>query len=462
MRESRYEHSQTRYESQPTTVYGDHQNGNRCFWKILFAIILTAAITFALTAGAAYMIYLRQLNPPATESQHAPAKGTLLSAKSASDVGLQFSDDPETVAALQKLVDVYNILKDNYYEDLSEAEMLEKMAEGLANTMGSKFTFYLTKEANEQIEQSMSGEYTGIGAVVSEDDGHVFRITDLIEGAPAVEAGLLIGDIIETVDGKPANEFENITHLASVIRGEEGSEVVLGIYRSSDSSQFEVTLARRKILTANTRSRMITDEIGYVQVTEFSHNVSVNFIDAVNNLVKKGAKRLVFDLRNNGGGLADETVKMVDYLTDDQIVASIKGRREGQDFSHEWRSDAKVGVPDDMSYVILVNRNSASSSELFSGALRDYGKATLVGEQTYGKGVGTLTYVLKDGSAVQVTNFEYFLPNGTSIQGIGLTPDFEVALPDDTAGLPISMLEPENDTQLQKAIEILEESLNNE
>ena len=194
----------------------------------------------------------------------------------------------------------------NYYEDLSEAEMLEKMAEGLANTMGSKFTFYLTKEANEQIEQSMSGEYTGIGAVVSEDDGPIFRITDLIADSPAVEAGLLIGDIIESVDGTPASEFENVTHLASVIRGEEGSEVVLGIYRSSDSSQFEVTLARRKILTANTRSRMITDEIGYVQVTEFSHNVSVNFIEAVDNLVKKGAKRLIFDLRNNGGGLADE------------------------------------------------------------------------------------------------------------------------------------------------------------
>lgn len=462
MKDTRYEHSQTRYEPEPTTVYGDHRNGNRCFWKILFAIILTAAITFALTAGAAYMIYLRQLNPPATDRGRTPLSGARLSTKSASEIGLQFSDDPETLAALEKLVDVYELLKDNYYEDLSEAEMLEKMAEGLTNTMGSEFTYYMTKEANEQVQESMSGEYTGIGAIVSEEDGSVFRITDLIEGAPAIEAGLRIGDVIESINGAPATDFESVTHLASVIRGEEGSEVVLGVYRSSDSSHFEVTLSRKKITTANTRSRMLTREIGYVQVTEFSHNVSVNFIEAVDTLIKKGAKRLVFDLRNNGGGLADETVAMVDYLTGDQVVASIKGRRDGREFSHEWRSDAKIGVPDDMSYVILLNKNSASGSELFSGALHDYGKATLVGEQTFGKGVGTLTYMLKDGSAIQVTNFEYFLPNGESIQGVGLTPDIEVLLSDEAASLPISMLDAEDDTQLQKAIEILEDSLEND
>lgn len=459
MNDSKYEHRQTRYREEPTTIYGDHRDGNRCFWKILFAVILTAAITFALTAGAAYMIYLRQQNPVASNRYNAPLSGAKLSTSASSEIGLQFSDDPETVAALEKLVDVYEILKDNYYEELTEAELLNRMAEGLTNSMGSEFTYYMTKEANEQVAESMSGEYSGIGAIVTEEDGAIFRITDLIEGAPAIEAGLLIGDIIEKANGVAASDFENVTHLASVIRGEEGSDIVLGIYRASENKQFDVTLQRKKITTANIRSRMLTDDIGYVQVTEFSHNVSVNFIDAVDELIDEGAKRLVFDLRNNGGGLADETVAMVDYLTDDQVVASIKGRRDGQEFSHEWRSDAKVGVPSDMSYVILLNRNSASGSELFSGALHDYGKATLVGEQTFGKGVGTLTYMLQDGSAIQVTNFEYFLPNGESIQSVGLTPDIEVALPEDVAGLPITMLEPEQDTQLQKAIEILEDSL---
>src|SRR5690606_29144618 len=134
-------------------------------------------------------------------------------------------------------------------------------------------------------------------------------------------------------------------------------------------------------------------------------------------------------------------------LAGDQVVATIEGRRDGRDFSLEWTSDAKVGVPDDMSYVILLNNNSASASELFSGALHDYGKAVLVGEQTFGKGVGTLTYVLSDGSAIQVTNFEYFLPNGESIQDVGLTPDVSVELSEEAAGLPITMMSEEQDTQ---------------
>ena len=457
MNDSGYEHSSARKISQPMPVYGDRRDNGSCFWKILFAVILTAAITFALTAGGAYMLYLRSAMPVTGTTD--PEHGMRISTAAAPQEGLQFSNDPETVEALQKLVDVYNILKDNYYEDLSEAELLEKMAMGLTNSMDSQYTYYLTKEVQEMSEESMSGEYSGIGAVVEEREPKYFRITDLIPGSPALEAGLRIGDVIESVSGQSASEFQDVSHLASVIRGAERSSVTIGVYRESDGSRFELTIERRKITNANTRHRMLTDAIGYIQVTEFSHNVSRNFIKAIDELVDKGAKRLVIDLRNNGGGLADECVKMADYLAGDQVVATIEGRRDGRDFSLEWTSDAKVGVPDDMSYVILLNNNSASASELFSGALHDYGKAVLVGEQTFGKGVGTLTYVLSDGSAIQVTNFEYFLPNGESIQDVGLTPDVSVELSEEAAGLPITMMSEEQDTQLARAVEILEESL---
>lgn len=452
-----YEHSSANQVYRQSPVYGDRSDNGNCFWKILFAVILTAAITFALTAGAAYMLYLRQTEP--APQQKKPGTAMRISTVAQPQEGLQFSNDPETVEALRKLVDVYTILKENYYEEFSEAELLEKMAEGLANAMGSQYTYYLTKEVNEQVEESMSGEYSGIGAVVEETSKSYFRIADLIQGSPALDAGLRIGDVIEKAAGMEAQAFNDVKHLASVIRGEEGTDVALTIFRESENRRFDVTITRSKIKNANIRSRMLTDGIGYIQITEFSHNVSRNFIDAVDELVAKGAKRIVFDLRNNGGGLADECVAMVDYLTDDQIVAKIQGRRDGSAFSHEWTSDAKVGVPDDMSYAILINNNTASASELFSGALHDYGKATLVGEQSFGKGVGTLTYVLDDGSAVQVTNFEYFLPNGENIQDVGLAPDVVVTLPEDAAGLPITMLTPEMDTQLAKAIEILEASL---
>lgn len=455
MNDTGYEHRSIHNAAPQRVVYGDRRDNGSCFWKVFFAVILTAAITFAVTAGGMYMLFVNGQLPQdrnAVEPDHAMR----ISTRSSKTTGLTFSDDPETVEALQKLVDVYSLLKDNYYEALSEAELLEIMTEGLANTMASRYTFYLTKEANEMVEESLSGEYSGIGAMVEQLDNNVYRVSNLFEDSPALEAGMRIGDFIEAVDGEPAANFTGVSHLASVVRGESGTEVTITIYRESSQERMDIVITRGTIHNPSVSQRMLSDEIGYIHVTEFSQQVSTSFTKAVDSLVAQGAKHIVFDLRNNGGGYADECVAMVDYLTGEATVASIKGRRQGKDFSEVWQSDAKKGVPDAMRFAILMNEFSASASELFAGALHDYGVATLIGEQSYGKGVGTLTYPLSDGSAVQVTNFEYFLPNGESIQDVGLTPDIEVFLSDDVSGLPLSMIADEDDAQLQQAIEVLQ------
>jgi carboxyl-terminal processing protease len=203
--------------------------------------------------------------------------------------------------------------------------------------------------------------------------------------------------------------------------------------------------------------RKLTDDVGYIMVREFSHNVSQNFFLALKDLQKSGARHLVIDLRNNTGGMASEVIAMLDYLLPTATLATLKGREDGQFFESDWRSGEKVFVPETMRYAILINEITASASELFAGCLRDYDKAVLIGEQTFGKGSGTITIKLADGSAVNLTNFLYYLPGGESIEGVGLEPDEIVRLPEEVMGTSISKLTLEQDTQLFAALSALEQ-----
>ena len=243
--------------------------------------------------------------------------------------------------------------------------------------------------------------------------------------------------------------------LALNIRVEQGTKVVIEIYRASDNKNYEFEITRANITNANIRSEMLTDDIGYVRIVEFNEGVGYNFVTAMNNLQDQGAKNIVFDLRNNGGGYVNEVLYMLDYLLPEGELITEIGRRSGKEFEITESSDAEMGVPADMKYACIMNNNSASASELFAGCLRDWNKAELVGETSFGKGVGTITQYLEDGSAVQITNFYYNLPSGTNVDGEGLIPDYEVELPEDVRNMIISRIDSEDDTQLQKAIEIL-------
>lgn len=198
---------------------------------------------------------------------------------------------------------------------------------------------------------------------------------------------------------------------------------------------------------------MLNDELGYLQVTSFTNDLYQDFKAGVDSLVKMGAKNIVFDLRNNPGGSAQTVHDMLDYLLPETDLVVEKGRRNGSSYEEVWTSDANMGVPEDMKYVILVNENSASASELFSGTLRDLGKAYLIGETTYGKGSGTVTFSLRDGSAINVTIFRYYLPSGYSVEDVGLDPDQEVKLSDEALLHNIRTLLVKDDAPLRAAIE---------
>jgi carboxyl-terminal processing protease len=409
-------------------------------------IIVTAAVTMLVT----FVITLA-VSFPLFRIMGAGSSPT----GSSERLSFSFAPDPDTEQALSKLQTVYQAITDHYYKEMTDAERLEAMTRGLVNEMDSPYTMYLTAEQNQQIEESMSGDYSGIGAFVGLNKEGLVEITEIIENSPAEAAGIKVGDQFVAVDGTDVTGFNDITAVAALVRGEPGTTVDLTFYRPSINDTVDITATRARITSASVAQRMLTEDIGYIQIREFSSNVSKNFESSIKQLTDQGASHFVIDLRNNTGGYANEVVAMLDYLLPKATLATLKGRNEGEPFVSTWDSDKFTGVPDTTRYAILVNGITASASELFSGCLRDYDKAVLIGEQTFGKGSGTITITLDDGSAINVTNFLYYLPSDESIEGVGLEPDQVVELPEEAQGQSISQLTLEQDTQLSAAIEYL-------
>lgn len=432
----------------------------KLFWPVFLAILLTASLTFVLTAAAGYIFYGDAVRKGIENSLGSEPGETDAEKPSGIDTGedkrtLTFTDDEGIEEALDKFSTVYNLLQDNYYQAFSDAEMIQKMTEGLINEMGSPYTFYLTPEYHDAVEDSMSGEYVGIGAIVMRDRDGVFVVNDIIPDSPAESAGLYVGDIFVKVDGHDVSNFEDVNELAAFVRGEEGTAVTLVLYRPVEDREVTLRILRRGITNVSVRYRMLDTGVGYIHMTEFSDHAAENFENAVQDLMDQGAQHLVIDLRNNGGGYAHECVNMLDVLLPPATVATIEGREDGKDYKDEWKTRTAALVPEDMRFVILLNRYSASASELFSGAMRDLAGAVIVGEQSYGKGVGTMTWQLSDRSAIQITGFEYFLPNGESVEEVGLVPDYDILLAPEVEVKAPNQRTLEEDTQLQKALDLL-------
>ncbi|NLM14782.1 MAG: S41 family peptidase [Clostridiaceae bacterium] len=431
------------YQQLPSGRATPEPKRGRPIWTYVLTVLITASITFMLTAGGAILIGVGLV------------KAGLFGGQSSPNV-LSFADDAETREAVAKLKDTIKILGDNYYEELSDVKILEALVSGVADRIGSRYTMYLTAEQYNMLEESMQGEYVGIGALVMMNRNGLVEITEVLQGSPAEAAGVRTGDVFLDVDGVDVSEMSTVEEVAAMVKGEEGTIVELLMFRPTEGRNLTFRIERRRIVNAALNSRMLTDEIGYIQIREFTGGVAELFAAAIDDLQGQGAQRLVIDLRNNSGGRADEVIRMLDYILPKMVIATIQGRADGRPFEETWHSDEEMAVPDTMRYAILINGMSASASELFSGCLRDHNKAYLIGEQSFGKGSGTQTFLLPDKSAVNVTTFLYYLPNGESIEEVGLTPDLPVVLPEEAAGLSIHQLTPELDTQLAAALDYLE------
>lgn len=358
----------------------------------------------------------------------------------------QIGNDKEMKKKLKLLG---SLIDDQYlYSDKLTKEQIEDgIYKGFAESMGDPYTVYYNAEETKDLFESTSGQFSGIGALLSlELKTGLARINKVYEDSPAEKAGLKEGDIIYQVD---EHEFlsGDLSELVSWVRGEEGTKVVIKVYRGENMEKKEFTVTRGIVEAVTVSSSMLEDKIGYLAISEFDTVTYEQFKEELAELEKQDMKGLIIDLRGNPGGILDITVNMLKEILPKGMIVSTKDKN-GKKEEYKNPKDHTFKKP----LVVLVDENSASASEIFTGAVKDHGVGTIVGKTTYGKGIVQRIIELRDGSSLKVTISEYFTPSGECIHGKGIKPNVEVEF----------QFDPEKDqydSQMQKAIAIIKGQL---
>lgn len=351
-----------------------------------------------------------------------------------------------------KLKQIVAYLDRYYVNGVDKKKLIEGTYAGLVAGVGDPYTVYYDEESFERLKVETEGTYAGIGVIVSIDpEDQLVTIVSPFIGGPGEKAGLLPGDKIIEVNNIDVTG-KKLDDIVSMIKGPEGTKVSLKIFRKSNNDVFNADLRRAKIDVPTVAHEMLDEDIGYLKITGFDQVTYKQFMDAYKDLQQQGQKGMIIDVRNNPGGLLHIVAKIADEILPEGLIVYTEdkeGRRE------EIRSDdtKKIQVP----LVILVNGNSASASEILAGSIKDHRVGTLVGTTTFGKGLVQNIIDLEDGTALKVTTSKYYTPNGTHIQDIGIEPDYIVELPEELNHK--IQLEPEEDLQLQKAIQVIREQL---
>ena len=353
----------------------------------------------------------------------------------------------------EKLEKIQDILDKNFYFDQDDQAKQDGIIKGYMEALDDPYSVYYTQEEYAKFMEDTDGEYVGVGVQVSQSvDTNIITIVKVFDG-PAKEAGIEAEDVITKVDGKDVSDME-LDNVVDMIRGEEDTNVTITVYRSSDSKDHEYTMPRRKVENPTVEYKMLSDNIGYISVSSFYEVTAVQFIDAVGKLNGDGMDGLIVDLRDNGGGLLDIAVEMLDFMLPAGKIVYTEDKDGNVIDSYNSTDDQQFTKP----LVVLVNGYSASASEIFAGAIKDYGIGTLVGTNTYGKGIVQRMFPLDDGSAIKVTISKYFTPKGNDIHKIGIKPDVEVEF--DSKAYKDS--DGENDNQLNAAIDEMLKKLGKE
>lgn len=345
-----------------------------------------------------------------------------------------------------ELVEAY--LEKYYVEDLDEAAIDNMLYTGMLAGVGDRYTYYLTADSLEQYMESTNGHFDGVGIEVYITQEGEVTISRIMDGEPASKSGLAKGDVVIGVDGEDMRG-KTLSEVAARIRGEAGTEVKIRVLRKSTGETLEFTVLRADVVLQTVRSELLEGKIGYIALSGFKENTYAAFHEALEELRQEGMRGLILDLRDNPGGLVRSVYEIgEEILPEGTMVYTLD--KEGN------RSDLKCDAAYlDIPLVLLVNGGSASASEILSGAVQDHGAGTIIGTQTFGKGLVQRLFTLPDGSGLNITIQKYYTPNGTSIHGVGITPDLSVELPEEYRESNIADIPQEADTQLQKALEIL-------
>ena len=349
--------------------------------------------------------------------------------------------------AADKIDELNSYLSLQYYDEVDEDALKESMYKGLMEGLGDPYSVYYTAEEYADMQVSTTGEYYGIGAGLSQDlETMEVTITKVYRGTPSEEAGLKDGDILISVEDIEATSME-VSKLVQHIRGEEGTTVHLKVYRPSTEETLEFDVERKNVQLPSIEGELLDNNIGYIQITEFQSNTATQFKEMLTDLQNQGMKSLIVDVRSNPGGLINSVVDILDVILPKGTVVYTEDKYGNR---NNYSSDSScIECP----LVVLVDGNSASASEIFAGAIKDYEYGTLVGTTTYGKGIVQTIYPLRDGDAVKLTTANYFTPDGNYIHEVGIEPD--IVLEYEYTGPEDGVYEKQYDNQLQKAIELL-------
>ena len=328
----------------------------------------------------------------------------------------------------------------------------EKLADAAANAMvkapGDRWSYYIPASEYESYREQSENAYVGVGITIqAAEDASGFLVLEVVPGGPAEEAGIQVKDLLIAVENTDIRSL-SLAEVRDLVKGQEETYVSLTVMRQGTGETLYVQ--RRKVKTPVASAQMLENDIGLVTIENFDERCAEESIAAIESLLEQGARKLIFDVRNNPGGYASELVKLLDYLLPEgDLFRTV--RYDGQE--HVDKSDADcLEIP----MAVLVNASSYSAAEFFAAALREYEAAVVVGEQTVGKGYFQTTYQLSDGSAVALSIGKYFTPKGISLAETGVTPDAMVSVEEETAeGIYYGTLLPEEDPQIQRAVELL-------
>ena len=395
-------------------------------WKIVLAILCA----FVIAAGS-FIAAVQYLNTRYAAALSAREEDSPVQAKA---------------AEVQEIIETY------FIDDYDEDTLADGAASGMVDATGDEWSYYLSADEVAAYEESMANAYVGVGITITEDaEAGGMRVEEVVSGGPAEEAGIRVGDLLLAVEGEDVLPI-GIDGTRNLVRGEEGTRV--NMHFSRNGSEYDVSVERRSIETPVVTGELLDGSIGYVKIDNFDERSAAETIAFVKDLIGQGVKALLFDVRFNPGGYADELVKVLDYLLPEgDLFRSV-------DYAGREEVDTSDASCVELPMAVLVNEDSYSAAEFFAAALQEYEWATIIGSQTYGKGNFQTAFYLSDGSMVNLSIGKYYTPGGKSLSETGVTPDVVVDLDDEQyALLYYNALEQADDPQFQAAIDTLTQKI---
>ena len=418
----------------------EKNKGKSSFFKSFILVVITALITCILTTGIIYNCFLfSRLGIAKKDSGIGNAINGVVS-------GITGNTDNSELD--RKLSNIKTKLDEIYIGDVDEKELVDGALEGYVAALGDEYTEYLTEKEVKSLMEDVNGSYVGVGLYIAYNSKtNEILVVGVIEGSPANKAGILVGDIVKKVDDVEY-KGEQLTEASNKMKGQEGTNVKITVERDGKELSFDIK--REKIKFNCVKGEKLDDDIGYIKISSFDGGVADDFKNAYNDLKSKGIKSLIIDLRNNGGGLVDQSLDIAEMIVpkgSTMLITKDKKQKEDKSVS---KKEPIINVP----IVVLVNDYTASASEILTAAIRENIDAKVVGIKTYGKGVIQGVYLLDDQkSGLKITMQEYFTPKHNKLNKIGITPDIVVELPEEWKGQ--LTVDKDKDTQLIKAIELL-------